>query len=722
LPKIVKWLLVLLASVSVALLAGLALSQQKRSQARIEVEAVHNELELALATLSVRMASMATAMQRSRDLSPLRIAELYSDLVRSSPRTHERAMAFLPEMGSVEAVDSLVANYAAEYAAAGYPDFRLFPDEPTDALFPAVLVEPGASRANVFGFNLGSSPARVAAARDALDQGVMIASAPVALSQDDGSSRSSFLLFYPVRSVGPDTVGNYDGAVLAAGMTPNALFQDHVSIYDQHIIEVEISLAGIPLRVTLSNSVGDTALRLPILNDLTLPVIRTKGFDVPFKASVVYVPRSVDALLPLAAAAVAALIGLLLVNLSETRIAAKRALEGALRRKEAELRDAYRIQARSQRIEALGRLVGGVAHDFNNILSVILGNLELIKDEKLAPDSEQLVEEARIATQRGARLTRQLLLVGRQSHLQPSPLDVGRVLKDSSAMLRRVLPESIELTTAPAAGLWTIQADADGLNNALLNLAINARDAMKGQGKLIIEAANNRATHDYLDERPEEDLAPGRYVAISVTDTGSGMPPEIVERAFEPFFTTKHATDGSGLGLPSVLGFCRQSGGTCRIYSEPGVGTTVRMLLPVSENPSEKPVTTVPTEPQGSGVARILIAEDEDSVAGIMKKQLQRAGYSVTRVPTGDAAWALLEEDDTFDLLITDLVMPGKIQGAALARRVEENLPAMRLLLISGYPQEAAIEGNGVAIRHTVLTKPVPRTELLRTIEKLLNQ
>jgi CheY-like chemotaxis protein len=289
-------------------------------------------------------------------------------------------------------------------------------------------------------------------------------------------------------------------------------------------------------------------------------------------------------------------------------------------------------------------------------------------------------------------------------------------------MLARVLPESIQLTIAPAAGLWTIEADENGLRNALLNLAINARDAMGGRGKLVIEAANLRVGLDYVDEHPDESLSPGRYVGVSVTDTGSGMTPEVVERAFEPFFTTKHATDGSGLGLPSVLGFCRQSRGTCRIYSEPGVGTTVRMLLPVSEAADEvADAAPAPGAPAGAA-ARILLAEDEDGVARIIQRHLESAGYAVRRVSSGDAAWSLIEAGEAFDVLITDLVMPGEIQGAELARRVEAARPDMRLLLVSGYPQEAAIEGNGVALRHTVLTKPVSRADLLRTLDAILGR
>jgi len=704
-----------------AFLAGTVLLQHKRSDAQVQVEAAHSELELALATLSVRMSSMATSLEQAPDLTPSLYTKLYADVTRSATRVHERAMAFMPEMSAVSRIDAAVADFAPDYEAVGYPAFQLFPDGFTEPLFPAVMVEPEGSRANVFGYNMGSSPARLAAAREALAQGVMTTSAPVALTQDADLSTASFLLLYPVYFANPDPATGASQGLLGAGLTPAALFNDHVNFYDRHIIEVEIGIGGLTLPVTLSGAVAENALRLPLVREMSMPDIRTNGFDVPFQASVFYVPRVSDAAPPLAAAALTALIGLLIVNILQARAASRQALESALRAKEAKLSEAYRIKARSQRVESLGRLVGGVAHDFNNILSVILGNLELLKERGGQGQDAPLLDEALNSTQRGAHLTRQLLSVGRKSHLHPAPFDVARALQDSTAMLARVLPESIELTTAPAAGLWTVEADADGLQNAVLNLAINARDAMEGRGKLIIEASNRRVTHDYLDDRLEDELSPGRYVAISVTDTGPGMPAEVLERAFEPFFTTKSATDGSGLGLPSVLGFCRQSGGTCRIYSELGVGATVQILLPVSERALEDFQTSPDPDPIARGDGRILLAEDEDSVARVMRTQLEAAGYTVTRVATADAAWAQIQGGAAFDLLITDIVMPGRIQGVELARRVEAERPGMALLLISGYPQEAAIEGNGVATRHAVLAKPVPKADLLRMVDRLLN-
>jgi signal transduction histidine kinase/ActR/RegA family two-component response regulator len=697
--------------------------QEHRSRAQIDVEAAHSELELALATLAVRMASMATAIERESMADPEAFRSAYANVTRSPGRAMERAVALMIEFATPDQVDAFVDGLTEQFQRTGYPPFDIFPGDQAEALFPALFVEPPTSRPRVFGYNMGSSPARLSAARDALHRGVMTTSSPVSLSQDTDLSQASFLMLYPVYLRSPAQLGGARHAVLGAGMTPTALFNDHMNLFDRQILEIEIGIAGVTLPVTL----GDESVRgprIPILRDFALPSIATngEGFEVPFSATAYYVPKASDGLLPLFAALVTALVLGLVAKSLFAREEATRNLEAALARNEAQLREAYRIQARSQRVEALGRLVGGVAHDFNNILSVILGNLELMKEERAISADDPYVTEAITATHRGAHLTRQLLTVGRKSRLQPRPVTVADALHDSVRMLQRVLPESLQITTIPAAGLWPILVDPDGLQNAVLNLALNARDAMDGRGKLIIEASNTRASQDYLDDRPDEEIAPGRYVMISVTDNGPGMTPEIMDRAFEPFFTTKQATDGSGLGLPSVLGFCRQSGGTCRIYSEPGVGATIKMYFPVSDSAQSDPAVVDIAMTSEAGHGRILLAEDEDSVARVIVRQLETAGYTVKRVPTGDAAWSELESGAPYDLLISDLVMPGSLQGAELARRVEAARPGMSLLLISGYPQEAAIEGNGVASRHPVLTKPVAKAELLRVIKRVIDQ
>jgi signal transduction histidine kinase/ActR/RegA family two-component response regulator len=713
------WIIIFVSLLS-GIATGLVLLERKKSLAALEVEAAYNDLELSLATLSVRMSGMATALERNADLTPSIFSEIYASASRGATRMPERALAFMPEIASVENIETVINQLGQDYAAAGYPKFQLFPLDEAEAMFPVLLVEPEESRSNVFGYNMGSSPERLSAAREALARGVMTSSAPVSLSQDADQARASFLLLYPVYLPEPDPLSGATQAVLGAGMTPGALFANHVALFDWLGLEIEIGIGGADLSLRLGSPGGVSGLDLVLIRDLDMPVIRTSGFDVPFRATAYYTPILADAVLPVLAVVLTAVIGFLALKVGSARASQRAALEAALARNEAKLREAYRIQSRSQHIEALGRLVGGVAHDFNNILSVILGNIELMKEEGIAAKDDTLLVEAEKATLRGAHLTRQLLTIGRKSHLHPKRLSTASCLQDAATMLDRVLPASIQITTVPASGLWPVHIDPDGLQNALLNLALNARDAMGGQGKLTVEASNTRITPDYLRERGEDEVSPGRYVVISVTDTGEGMAGDVIDHAFEPFFTTKQATDGSGLGLPSVLGFCRQSGGTCRIYSERGIGTTVRMWFPAADGEEPSNDTTEAEVVRAVRGARILLAEDEDAVARVLLQQLEGAGHSVKRFPTGDAAWQALEMGESCDLLITDLVMPGVVQGAELAKRVEQRYPKMKILLISGYPQEAAIEGNGVATRHPVLTKPIPRGDLLSMIIDLL--
>jgi signal transduction histidine kinase len=713
------WIIIFI-SLLLGLATGLVLLERKKSLTILEIEAVYNELELSLATLSIRMSGMATALERNPDLTPSSFSEVYAAVSRGATRRPERALAFMPEIALLESVEAVIDRLGEDYAEADYPKFQLSPMGEAEALFPALLVEPGESRPNVFGYNMGSSPERLSAAREALARGVMTSSAPVALSQDADQARASFLLLYPVYLPEPDPLSGATHAVLGAGMTPGALFANHVTLFDWLGLEVEITIGGADLSLRLGSSEGFSGLEFVLISDHEMPVIRTIGFDVPFRATAYYTPMPADAILPGLAAVLTAVIGFLMLKVGLARASQRAELEAAVARNEAKLREAYRIQSRSQHIEALGRLVGGVAHDFNNILSVILGNIELMKEEGIAAKDDALLVEAEKATLRGAHLTRQLLSIGRKSHLHPKRLSTASCLQDAATMLARVLPASIQITTVPASGLWPLHIDPDGLQNALLNLALNARDAMDGQGKLTIEASNTRITPDYLRERGDEEVSPGRYVVISVTDTGEGMSGDVIDHAFEPFFTTKQATDGSGLGLPSVLGFCRQSGGACRIYSEKGIGTTVRMWFPAADGEEISNDTTEAEVVRAVRGARILLAEDEDAVARVLLQQLEGAGFSVKRFPSGDAAWQALETGESCDLLITDLVMPGVIQGAELAKRVERKHPKMKILLISGYPQEAAIEGNGVATRHPVLTKPIPRGDLLSMIIDLL--
>lgn len=375
---------------------------------------------------------------------------------------------------------------------------------------------------------------------------------------------------------------------------------------------------------------------------------------------------------------------------------------------------------RNGRLSAVGQLTGGVAHDFNNLLAIIMGNLELLKEAEIDPSHDEMIDAGLAATKRGANLTKSLLAFSRQSRLEVEVLDLNSVVLDAQSWMRRALPESISVETSLLAGVWPIQLDRSSLESALLNLIVNARDAMEGLGSLTIETANVRIDEAYVDSRDEE-LAVGRYVLLAVSDTGSGISKQNLDRLFEPFFSTKGPGEGSGMGLSMVQGFVKQSGGTVQVYSELGVGTTFKLYFPASKEglPSlsgseTKSGTTV------SGNARILLAEDDDKVRSVLKTILEGAGYTVVAASSGDAALEVFRSGPKFDLLVTDIVMPGTLQGTGLAKAVRPLQPTLPIIFLSGYAAEATVHGNGLHPEDTRLMKPVPKQELLDAVARRL--
>ncbi|WP_177177907.1 CHASE domain-containing protein [Citreimonas salinaria] len=704
------------------LIATLYVWYERRVEALVEMEAAYSELELALSSVALRLSAMASVIERADRMTPTDFAAIFEETAEATSRRHERAIALIPHFpdGTLADVNSLTAALAPAYRGAGYPDFKVFPPYGGGPLMPVIMAEPAGARAGVVGFNFGSSPPRYAAARRAMETGATTMSAPVVLSQDEPSAPASFLLVHPHSTVrsGPGT--EIPAGVIAAGLTPESLFGYHVPLFDYIDLTVTIGIAeGAPLVVDLDP--GSTPGAIPLLSDRRFADIDLPGFSVPFGASAALRPRPIDLVPPLFAIASSILLLALIARQIGQRDRQRLALERALARKEIELRAVEETRSRAVRLEALGRLVGGVAHDFNNILSVVMGNLELMANTS-PEERPQLESDALSAARRGAYLTKQLLAYGRRSHLRPVDLDVAAALREAAQMLRRVLPESIELTSSSERALWHSRVDPDGLQNALLNLSLNARDAMGGRGSLRIEAANLRITGEDSPERPREELVPGRYVSISVTDDGSGMDAATMDRAFDPFFTTKHMTEGSGMGLPSVLGFCKQSGGTCRLSSEPGVGTTAQILLPAIA-PVQRETATAAGAGDAAGTGSILLAEDEQAVGRVMMRQLEQAGFAVTLVGSGDEALALLEGGARFDLLITDIVMGGNVQGPDLALRVERDFPKMPVVLVSGYPREASLIGSGdVLSRHQLLSKPVPRALLIAKAKEAIGR
>jgi len=383
-------------------------------------------------------------------------------------------------------------------------------------------------------------------------------------------------------------------------------------------------------------------------------------------------------------------------------------------------REAALMQA--SRMEAIGQLTGGIAHDFNNILTVILGNLELL-DMKLEDESQRaLAREAQEASEMGARLTDRLLTFGRRQHLETEKINLNEFVLGITDLLNRAIGEDIDLSTSLASDLWLTEVDPGQVENAVLNLAINARDAMPGGGRLYIETRNVKLDSDAVALTPE--LQPGEYVALSVSDTGHGMPPDVRARAFEPFFSTKGAGKGSGLGLATIYGFAKQSGGHATIYSEVGKGTVVNLYLPRSQIPesaSAAAVTEDQVHAEQAQAELILVVEDDDRLRKLTLTRLESLGYRVCEARNGVEALDVLRENAGIDLVFTDLVMPGGMSGIDLLREVQTNYPKSRVLLTSGYAEElvssAGIEDNFVRL----LRKPYRQSDLATAIRKSLD-
>jgi PAS domain S-box-containing protein len=344
----------------------------------------------------------------------------------------------------------------------------------------------------------------------------------------------------------------------------------------------------------------------------------------------------------------------------------------------------------SQKMEAVGQLTGGVAHDFNNILAAIIANLELLYPALTDNDQRELAKEARSAAQDGAKLATQLLAFGRRQPLNPQPTDVGPLVTNFAELLRRTLGEAIELKIALSGSSHTTVVDTAQLQNALLNLAINARDAMPRGGRLTIDIADVRLDADYAQMYP--DIRTGRYVLITVTDTGSGMSEEVRRRAFEPFFTTKPTGAGTGLGLSMVYGFVKQSGGQIQIYSEVGRGTSVRVYLPVSETGTrEAPTTGAQAAEMPQGSETILLVEDDPRLRRVLSRRLRSLGYQVVEAESGPAALAQLTARMDVALIFTDMVMPGGMTGYELAKAALDMKPRLKILFTSGYAEPAMV-------------------------------
>jgi PAS domain S-box-containing protein len=387
-----------------------------------------------------------------------------------------------------------------------------------------------------------------------------------------------------------------------------------------------------------------------------------------------------------------------------------------------ERRAADQRLSQAQKMEAIGQLTGGIAHDFNNLLTVISGNLEALQ-RRLPQEAEdnlkRLTDAALRGTMRAALLTQRLLAFSRRQPLEPKPVSVNTLITGITEMLHRTLGESILIETVLAGGVWPTFADANQLESALLNLAVNARDAMPDGGKLTIEAANV-----YLDEEygAVADVPPGQYVGIFVSDTGMGMAPEVIAKAFDPFFTTKEVGQGTGLGLSQVHGFIKQSGGHIKIYSEVGSGTTLKMYLPryFPANSAKQAHSAVASVPQAKGET-ILVVEDEAEVRSFTVETLRELGYQVMEAPDGPSGLRLLDVHRDIHLLFTDVGLPGVMNGRQLAEEAQRRRPGLKVLFTTGYARNAIVHHGRLDPGVQLILKPFTYHALAATLRRVLD-
>jgi signal transduction histidine kinase/CheY-like chemotaxis protein len=375
----------------------------------------------------------------------------------------------------------------------------------------------------------------------------------------------------------------------------------------------------------------------------------------------------------------------------------------------------------AQKMEALGQLTGGLAHDFNNLLGIIIGNLDFLQDMlKENPEASELLREAVDASLRGAELNRHLLAFARRQPLQPKRVEINNLVADMTKLLSRTLGEGIEITLLTKADLWPVVVDPAQLEAALTNLCVNARDAMPRGGRLTISTSNTYLDADYAAENPE--VSPGEYALLEVTDAGSGMSPEVLSRVFEPFFTTKATGKGTGLGLSMVFGFVKQSGGHVKIYSEAGVGTAVRIYLPRANQSDDAAASAEPTGSPPVAVGRevVLVVEDNEKLRHVLVKQLENLGYAVLVAEDGPRALEILRGDHEIDLLLTDVVMPGGLNGSELAEAAVQMRPGLKVLFTSGFPQAAFGPGGLLTQRDLLLSKPYRKQELAQKVRDAL--
>jgi PAS domain S-box-containing protein len=382
------------------------------------------------------------------------------------------------------------------------------------------------------------------------------------------------------------------------------------------------------------------------------------------------------------------------------------------------LRESERRLAHSQKMEAVGQLTGGIAHDFNNLLLVITGNLELLEPHQTGEAPKILLKEAQEATALGSKLTDQLLTFARRRHMDAHIIQLNELVVSITDMLRRTLGEHIALSTSLARDVWLTRADPSQFQSAIVNMAVNARDAMPEGGRLVVETRNIQLDADHVDIHSE--LKPGHYVQLSISDTGTGMPPEVRDRVFEPFFTTKEKGRGTGLGLAMVYGFVKQSGGHLTLYSEVGQGTTINLYFPRSNGAPSVPAAERKGHVDPQARETILVVEDDERVRQLTIRRLTMIGYQVVEAGDGPTALDILRREQAIDLVFTDLIMPGGLSGREVAIQARQLRPGIKVLLTSGYADELVRGDDLQRERLTVLRKPYQLADLVAALRDIL--
>jgi PAS domain S-box-containing protein len=477
---------------------------------------------------------------------------------------------------------------------------------------------------------------------------------------------------------------------------------------------------------------------LPVRSYLAVPVVSRTGEVIGGlffgHADVgVFTERSERGLAGLAAEAAVAIDNVRLAQAAQNEIRERKraqeelqqlnaTLEQQVRERTEQLRRNEEALRQSQKMEAIGQLTGGVAHDFNNLLQVIIGNIDTLQ-RNLPNESARLQRSARNAmtgAQRAAALTQRLLAFSRRQPLDPKPIDVNVLVNGMSELIHRTLGETIAVETVLGAGLWRIEADPNELEAGILNLAVNARDAMPNGGRLTLETGNAHIDESYVLTHRE--VVPGQYVVISVTDTGSGMDAETVEQAFEPFFTTKPVGKGTGLGLSQVYGFVKQSGGHVKIYSEVGHGTTVKLYLPrLTAEAAADSENADDLLPEAALEETVLVLEDDEDVRNYSVEILRELGYRVLEAHDGPAALRVLDQHARVDLLFTDVVLPGGMTGAQVAAQARALRPKLKVLFTTGYARNAIIHHGRLDKGVQLITKPFSFNDLAAKIRDILD-